>query len=188
MTIISSDELKQKLGRDLEDTDNHQEKISLSVTNTDGIIKHVTGTLFESTAYTDEYVDYYSMSENKFAISNNLNTLWCPGPIISITSIYEGTTLLVENTDYYVYKSTGRIDASGSWSSDRRGVKLNITLGYSSVPAEIKECALLIAQTLTGLAVSTYLDENREIDTIIKHSVPAWVWRFLKSKKWVTYV
>jgi len=185
MTIFTRTELQQKLGRTVSETDAHIDKLNLVVTNADAIVKHITQTVFESTVYTNEYIDQYGLSENRFKMSPCLTQIWFPAPIITLTSVYEDTTLLVENTDYYVYKTIGRIDTDGTFNSDRRGVKLTATVGYASVPADIKECALLIGVALSGLSVSQYMDENGDPIEIIKSNVPSWVWKHLKSRRWV---
>lgn len=184
MTIITTNELKLKLGRPTEGEDVNEEKLQQAVNNTDGIINQVTGTFFAQTTITDEYIDCYSMSENKFKMSDDRKTIWCPAPIISISSLTEDDTAQTENTDFYLYKATGRIDADGVFSSERRIIKLTGSFGYSTIPTDIKEIALLIAQTLSGLATTTYLNEAGELDEVIKSNIPSWVWTALKSRRW----
>lgn len=186
MTIITNRELKLKMGRPPEGEDPNEVKITQAVTNVDGIINLMTGTFFTQTTITDEYIDCYSMSDNKFKMNESRKIIWCPAPIISLSSIYEDDVLLVENTDYYLYKNQGRIEADGIFSSERRVVKLTGSFGYAAanVPADIKELALLIGQILTGLATTVYMDENGELDATIRQNVPAWVWKALAAKRW----
>lgn len=184
MTIITTRELKIKLGRDSEGEDPNEEKLQQAVDNTDGVINHVTGTFFAQTTITDEYIDCYGMSPNKFKMSEDRKKIWCPAPVISISSLTEDDTAQTENTDFYLYKSVGKIEADGYFSSERRIIKLTGVFGYATIPADIHEAALLIAQTLSGLATTTYLDENGQLDEVIKSNVPGWVWRLLKSRAW----
>ena len=183
MTIITKDELKLKLGRPTEGEDAQQEKINLSVANVDKIIEQVTGTFFSEVSIEDEYIDGYGLSDNSFYLGPNNYKIWCPAPIISITSLYNDDTLLVENTDYYLSKKVGKIETDSIFSVSRRGIKLTGTFGYAEVPADIKEIGLLIGQAISGLAITNYLDEDGDINAVIKTSVPSWAWKHLKSRR-----
>ena len=181
---ITREELLQKLGRKTEGQDTHEEKIQFSLTASQKIVEHVTGTRFDSYDITSEYIDQYSYTANGFKMSCDRKSIWCPAPIISVSSMTEDSTALTENTDFYLYKATGEIQSSGIFSSARRVIVLSGTFGYSSVPSDIKEATLQIAQILTGLATTTYMDDSGDIVPIIKSSVPAWIWKHLKSRRW----
>ena len=117
-------------------------------------------------------------------MSDDRRSIWCPAPIITISSLTENSTAQTENTDYYLYKSIGEIQSAGTFSSSRRAIVLTGTFGYSTVPKDIKEATLQIAAVLTGLATTIYMDDNGDAQEVIKQNVPSWVWRFLKSRRW----
>lgn len=181
---ISTDELKVKLGRTTVGSDVQDTKITFCVSAAESIVEHYTGTFFYEKTITDEYVDQYAISENLFKMSEDRCLIWCPAKILTITALTDDDTTLTANSDYYLYKSTGEIQSSGSFGSSRRSVKLSGTFGYSTVPDDIKECALQIAQAISGLAVTTYMDDEGDVQSVIKSNVPSWIWSYLKSRRW----
>ena len=184
MTIINTRDLKLKMGRAVEGEDPNEEKLQQVVEHVDSIIHHITGTFFAQTTIEDEIIDCYAISENKFKMAEDRQSIWCPAPIITISSFTENDIAQTENTDYYLYKTIGRIDADGVFSSERRIIKLTGSFGYATIPTDIKEMSLLIGQILTGLATTAILDEDGELSSVIRHNVPAWVWKHLKSRRW----
>jgi len=83
----------------------------------DGYVKRT----LAKTTYTNLYLD-----------GNGQETLWLPNwPIVSITSIYEDDTLLVEGEDYDYYPDSGElIRLDGVWFKGKKTVLITYAAGY----------------------------------------------------------
>lgn len=107
-------------------------------------------------------------------------------PIIEITALYEGGTLLAENTDYYLRKDDGIIERAdgANWSATPRDIKISGSFGYnaassdapaSDIPQDIQEFTKEIAGRLSGLYSRSVEQADGSVDTFSETTIPKWM-------------
>jgi len=161
----------------------NQAMIEDAIENASRIIDDYTNSFFYTKALTDEYIDASGISDNGLYMSPNLDRIYAPAPIISVTSISEDGAILVKNSDYYIYK-TGYLLRNGNWSSTIRGIIFNGSIGYSAAPRSIKEACVTLAIGIARLGKRALMDENGGLQGLIQdNSIPKWVWNVLDRYK-----
>lgn len=120
--------------------------------------------------------------------------LVCPyRPIISVTSLIEGTTTLTENTDFYVLNESGMIErADGdNWSETPRDIKITAVFGYASdvtdtpaatQPGDITQYAIEIAGRMSGLFARNVEHQDGETLAFYETAIPKWIVDKLSAK------
>lgn len=168
-------ELQRALGRTVSDSDVRKTWLEECCERASRLFDAATGgSFFYENTITSETIDAYSISNNGFYLNDSLKSLHCTSNIISVSSISESDTVLVENADYYKYKT--HIDRAGLWTTERKSIVFSGKIGYSSVPGDVKQATTQIAMSFSGLAVASYTDDTGSQIEIIKNSVPKWVW------------
>jgi hypothetical protein len=143
------------------------------------LIDQRTGRVFYSISLNGEILDIYNPNDNGIMVDGSGSRLLFPSPIIVVTSIYEDNILLTENTDFYLYKNQGLIERDGYWTSNRKGtdtgIKLTLSYGYSSIPADIKGLCIQLAKIFTGVATRIVTDGSGGAMSFTLDSVPRWI-------------
>jgi len=99
------------------------------------IVRSVTGRVFPTTTYTNEYYD-----------SAGWPDLWLINkPVTTLTSVYEDGVLLTADVDYYAYLSEGRLrrieaGEDSVWTPGPRKIKVTYIAGYAltAMPTDLK--------------------------------------------------
>lgn len=146
-------------------------------------IDRYTGSFFYTKTLSSEKLDRFAVSDSELFISDDGVSIMLPVPVISISSITEDGTALTENTDYYVYSSSYKIDREGVWTSARRGIAISGSIGYAATPKRIENLCLTIAEVMTGLGVRTVTDSEGSVQDIVMRSIPKWVFSELDLEK-----
>jgi hypothetical protein len=190
---VTLDDVKIYCGIALSKAD-YDEDIKIAINKASRYIDGVTGRYYYQKTYTDEYLNGTKDYQGWQILEELLFTPQL-APIISITSITEDSTLLVENTDFYVNKESGVIEKdSGDWNDAPRKIKISCVLGYASadtatpstdIPGDIAQYALEIAARFSGhfkKTIKNYVSGTSEtvdlfgvpkdIDTALKNLRP----------------
>lgn len=183
------DELKAKLGRPSDDTE-HDTQLEQAIEDASRMIDQITRSFFYTKDLSSgEKIDRFGRSENGIFIDVRTGCkMWFPAPIISVTSIEVGGVELTEDTDYYVYKNDMKIERESAWTSTRKGITFKGSIGYSSVPKDIREACLTIAEASSGIATKTIMDSEGDLEAIIRNTVPSWVYNQLLSRRTILNV
>lgn len=176
-------QLQAALKRAVSASDPNYTLIQDAITRASRLIDQRTSTIYYTKALTSEKVDQYEVSDTGLYISGNGSTLWFPAPVISITSIVEDGTTLVSGTDYFLYKTTGKIVRVGGWTTTQQGISVTGSIGLAAIPSFVEQWCIAIAEALTGLAVSAVVDDSGSQIEVIKNSIPKWVWNDMKSNQ-----
>jgi len=172
---VTLSELQRALGRTVSTTDTRKDWLEECCERASRLFDAASGgSFFYDKTITSETIDAFSISDNGFYINESLKALHCASNIISISSITESGTALVENTDYYRYKT--HIDREGLWTTERKSIVLSGKIGFSNVPGDVKQATTQMAMAFSGLAISSYTDDTGSQIEIIKNNVPKWVW------------
>jgi hypothetical protein len=175
-------ELKTKLGI----SDSTQDtKLENSITNASRLIDQITGTFFYTKTLTTEKLDVFGPSDTGLQIKANGLKIYCPAPVLTITELLQNDEALTEDEDFFIYKSIGLIDKKTYWTSERKGISITGTIGYSAYPKDINEICLIIAAVISGLWKATYQAEDTgDPIEVIRNSVPRWVFDKLDYYVW----
>lgn len=173
---VTLDDVKFYCGIGLDDTQ-HDEDIKKAINKASRLVDKLTGQHFYEQTVTAVYVNTIMGGSAGWSVVNvdrkeriysattrnyKQGFIYTPTnlPIISITSITEDDTLLVENTDFYVDYTNGIIEkAGGSWNTSQRSIKITCVLGFDSsgttvpsddIPGDIAQHTLEIASRLSG--------------------------------------
>jgi len=146
-------------------------------------IDQITGSFFYTKALTNSKVAYgFNFNSDGLIMSEDATFITCKAPIISITSIIDDETTLVEGEDYFIDGNT--IFANTIFTTNRKnGVKITGSVGYASTPDDINDCCLALVEVMTGLGIRTVLDPNGDKLEITRDSVPEWVWEKLDLRR-----
>ena len=185
-------ELQQHLGRDTAEGqdsgsgDINADFLESCITRASRIVDIQLGiqTHLNQHTITAEYLDCYGISDSGLWFTSDMVTIRSGVPIISVTTLSEDGTALVENTDFYLYKN--KIEASGAFSTGRKAYRITASIGYSAIPDEIKAATIQIASALSGLAITAYTDDNGDTTTVIQKNIPKWVYETLDLFRGIT--
>jgi len=146
-----------------------------SITRASRFIDKVTSSIFYSNTITSESIDVYNISDSGLFIGpgNECSVVYFPAPVISDVTIVEGGTTLVEDTDYYIYKTQGFIEKGSAWSRTRKDIVITATYGYASVPADIEQACISIAEILSGLVSKMRVTDEGVFEEIGGASIPS---------------
>lgn len=173
-------DLQSKLG-DFGTDQEKEEYLDSCILDASRIIDEYTGSYFYSKSI-NETIDRYSVSDVGIEINDYGDKMHFPAPIVSITSITEGGTALVENTDFYVYKGERFIERE-TWSSERKDIVVSGSIGYATTPNDIHRICLEIAGVLSGLETRGVMGADGDMMDIIKNSIPKWEWKMLNKRR-----
>lgn len=135
------------------------EDIKKAINKASRYIDGVTGRYYYKKTYTSAYLSTGYQYEGWEILDDKLFT---PrnAPIIDVTTLIEGTTTLIENTDFYIDKEAGMIERNGAdWSVSPRQLIITCNLGYDStgdtvpsddIPGNVAQFALEIASRFSG--------------------------------------
>lgn len=156
---VTLNDVKYNCGIELS-KDSYDEDIKRAINEASRVVDRLTGRKFYQQTLTDEYINNTVGGSEGWTVIKGLIFTPYETPIISITSLYEDDTLLVENTDFYINKISGIIQrASGCFNSTNRALKLSCVIGYASdntttpsddIPGDIVFHAKEIASRLSG--------------------------------------
>jgi hypothetical protein len=118
--------------------------LELAIDSACQTIEDFTGCTFNVQTFTDEFSD-----------GDGLQTRWLEHyPVTSITSLayYDqyaaaDTYTMIAGKDYYITKPYGRLDViNGVFMSGQKNIRCTYVAGYSVVPSDIKESALVLCE------------------------------------------
>jgi hypothetical protein len=156
------DKVKNHCGIALTKT-TYDEEIKDAINIVSRLIDSFTGRFYYEKTYTDEYLNGTKDYQGWQIIDCDTGGLiYTPqlAPIISVTSLVESGTTLIENTDFFVDKASGIIEkSSGDWNTEPRTIKISCAIGYDSVdtatpsddiPGDIAMYAIELAARKSG--------------------------------------
>ena len=144
-------------------------------------IDEKTGRLFYTQTLTNETLDVYGESSNGLYVSGKQCNIYAPAPILTVTSITENGTTLTEDENFYIYASDFKISKNGRWTTSRKGIVINGSIGYDKTPQEIEQICLTVAEVFSGLGIRTIKSvDGGEFDVALK-TIPSWVFKRLKQ-------
>ena len=186
ITLLS---VKQYCG---ENTAAYDDDFNFGINRATKTIEGLSGRNFYQTTLTDEYISVSGRGNGWRVIDNMIFTPKLL-PIISISSLHEDGTLLVENTDYYINKNSGEIEKVGTWNTNPRTIKITGLIGYASantatrsddLPREISAIALELAARFSGRfnkrKISHITGEAANVDI---YEMPKWIVTDLKAMR-----
>ena len=179
----TEEEVYRQMAKPYSSSDANIDLIRDCINNASRMIDQKTARIYYQKSITNEVVDIYSISDTALYINDNRTTILFPCPIISITSITEDSSNIIENTDFYVYKNEGKIVRDGEWSTSRKGISITGTIGYATTPDFVKGWCKAIAATMTGLWVTSYTDADGNTYTNIRRAYPETVINDMKSNR-----
>lgn len=168
-------EFQRIAGRAVDSGDTNYDLIKEAINRASDFIDEYTGRWFWDRTLTTEKVDVYRYSTNGFKISSTRERIWLPAPVISTSVFTEDSTSLTEDVDYYIDNFQMCILREGRWSGERNAVSITGHFGYSTIPTEITQICLTIAEVISGLGVRTFHDKDGSIQQVLMRNLPNWV-------------
>jgi hypothetical protein len=171
---LTLSELQRAIGRTVDASDVRKDWLEECIERGSRMFDSLAGdAFFYEKNVTGEYIDAYGVSGSGFWINESLKSIHCSSSIISVSSIVEDSETLVENTDFYRYKTY--IDRDGLWSTSRRAIVMSCKIGYTATPKDVTQATTQIAMALSGLAIASYTDDVGSQIEVIKNNIPKWV-------------
>lgn len=138
-------------------------------------INGLANTIFGSTTYSSEYIDYDG--ENDLLLENS--------PLLSVTSVeYNhypiGSSLgsswetMVAEEDYTVYTDRGIIRILSNWNPDPGTKRIRVTYvaGYEVIPYQVRKlCTKLVAERVLSTLIAKNINERNDGGTVSIGSV-----------------
>ena len=167
-------EYQESIGRTVDASDVNLATIERAIESASRFIDEHTGQIFYSRTITDEAIDVFDISENKFWVNDDRCSLRCPARILSITSVVQDGVTLTADTDYFAY-AVGTIRFASLITLERKGVVITGVFGHSATPVAVRLACCQIAAVISGLEVRTVMDAAGDEQTILLRSIPKWV-------------
>lgn len=161
IALVTIDEAKEFVKKT---DDNNLSVLEQLVNSVCEFFKVATGRTFPTTTYTNLYLD-----------GNGWPDFWLPNwPVTTLTSLYENDTLLVKDTDFYIYEDTGKLTRIASmwptelglWTIKPKGIKVTYIAGYSaaSMPKDLKTaCLIQVADYWTKFLHNSWGESTRSV-------------------------
>ena len=164
-------ELQNAMSRPIDNTDIAYSLFEDSINRASRMIDTKTGRIYYMATLSNELIDRYTLSPNGlYADNTNIMSL---APIISISSLTQDGTILIENDDYYIYSD--KIVNDSGWTYERKGISLSGVIGYVDTPQYVRNWCIQIASVLSGLATFSVTDSDGTRYTRDKTEIPSWV-------------
>jgi hypothetical protein len=108
-------------------------------------------------------------------IPNGSFMLFLPVPIVSLTSVTENGTVLVEDTDFYRFKSWLEKPSGSTWYTEPFKIDVAGVFGEEAVDDDIQILVCAIAAAEGELRKRTFVNEEGSVSEIPTSSFPKWV-------------
>ena len=136
---------------------------------------------FSETTLTASEVYYgYGLNDDCLIMNSTRTRIYTPIKFSTVTSVVDDGITLTENVDYRVgYDFIQRI---GKWTSDEEtGVKITGTISSDTVPDEIRNLCMNMAEVLSGMSTRVVTGSDGIETEIRLKNYPGWVNNRLKS-------
>jgi len=172
MNYCTLAQLKRKLKRpDSADVYNDN-YLNEAITRSSRIIDTLSSTFFYEKTISGLLIDRYTSEQNIHIIKN---TIFLNAPLTETVTpvIVENGKTLIQDIDFFIYKTSGTIEKKDCFSSKRKSVNISCSVGYIEPPNDIVAACLEIAQILTGLGVQVVQGDEGDIEGFISNKIPS---------------